>query len=439
MAAMEAREMTDRPGAIERYQEPTGVLALTDEKLGRIEKLASFMAKSSLVPKQYREADNPNAKWDLINVGITLEQLGVPFNQQTLNQTWVMDGKVNLMAQVTIAIAKSRGYDCWFEPGGVTEQGATICVRRVGSQRIDRYTYTIEMARRAGLLNEWVEKWESPSGGGGGKRYKAATYVVSVDGVPNDKPVPEWAQREINAGKTKRKDPWFNAREQMLMARAATMALRIAAPEALLGLPDIATEDAIPGELQPPPGVDLTTGEVVDPDRYGPPPRQDPDDEPIDAEIVDEQGKEGATEPVETATNANQAGAGPKAATDAASGRPAPAAPTEVEEKPWHASLHMSAAGVGQATELDGEALLDLVVHILTGETSVRSIPDQQTANKATRWLNDVRQGRVTIEPTEGGRYVMVLPSGNRLGPVPTEPAQASLDDVEYGPGEEPF
>jgi hypothetical protein len=196
--------------AVERYSPPD----LTPAKWADLEKRADIYARSPLCPAHFK--DKPE---DLLVVAVTCHDLDVPFNTNTLNQFYVIDKKVAMMAQLQIALASRDQISVWFEDDEVSDTAATVCIRKPGTMEVHRYTYTVDMARKAGLLDEWVEKWSQSNG----KWRKDATLVIAIDGervVPDDK-LPDWAKKQIADGRVKRKDPWFKSRQQMLMARAS--------------------------------------------------------------------------------------------------------------------------------------------------------------------------------------------------------------------------
>jgi hypothetical protein len=217
--------------AIEKYAPGAPAIAeLSDRQWAQLEKKAHIFANTQLSPERWRGKEKEP---DILAVGLTLHSVGVDLTLSTLNQCYVIGGQVQMMAQLQMGIADSHGIDCWFEPGDVSDTGATISIRKQGSVRVDRYTYTYDMARKAHHLDEWAERWVSAQSG---KKYPERV-VVSVDGVPVEGELPDWAKKQVADGRTKRKDPYFNNRQQMFMARATTLGLKVAAPSVLLGLP----------------------------------------------------------------------------------------------------------------------------------------------------------------------------------------------------------
>jgi hypothetical protein len=285
--------------AVERYTAPA-VPDISDRQWNQLERKAKVFAKSNLAPERWRGDDKVD---DIMAVGLTLHSVGVDLTLSTLNQSYVIGGQVQMMAQLQMGIAASHGIDCWFEPDDVSETAATICIRKPGSTRVDRYRYSIDMARKAHLLDEWVERWQTAQSG---KKYPER-IVVAVDGqaVKSDDELPDWAKREIQRGYLKRKDPWFNNRQQMLMARATTLGLKVAAPGALIGLPTPDFAEAVAEE----PTVVADTGA-----------RQKPldlheDDDIVDAELVgdDTDGAPGAPEDGREATEGEASSPSPAA------------------------------------------------------------------------------------------------------------------------------
>lgn len=218
-----------------------------------IERMAAMLAKSSMCPKAFKAKPE-----DLMVVALSLRDSDVPFTLNTLNQCYVIDGRMEMMAQLKVAVARRNGWDVWFEPfdehgqptGEVDDKHAIVHYQGPGKPE-RTMEYAIAEARSAHLLDEWVEL-QTPDGSwpDGNPKYRKTKFTVAVDGVPVDeKDMPEWAKTAKQAGPAQRKEPWFAHRESMLMARSATKALRYAAPHLTLGIGD-AEFDVIDAESE---------------------------------------------------------------------------------------------------------------------------------------------------------------------------------------------
>jgi hypothetical protein len=219
------------------------VPAVPDQKeWHHIERVATMVARSSMCPKAFK-----NKPEDLMVVALSLRDSDVPFTLNTLNQCYVIDGRMEMMAQLKVAIAARHGWDLWFDPDECDDTRAVVHYQAPG--RPERtMVYTADEARAAHLLDEWVEhqvadgKWPD-----GNTKYRKQRFTVSVDGEPVDTPQgqwPEWARKAHAEGLVYRKDPWFANRGAMNMARAVTKALRYAAPHLTLGIGDSDTDVA---------------------------------------------------------------------------------------------------------------------------------------------------------------------------------------------------
>lgn len=245
--------------ALEIYDEEA--VARTERQLAVLDRQSKIYAKSGMVPKAF--VDKPEA---IAAVGLSLDALGVPLSLPALNQCWVEDGKVNLMAQLQSSLMRARGHDMWFA-SDCDEHSATVFIRRHGEQRVHRFTYTVDMARRNHRLDEWVERKYRNDG----DRYdRTEKWVVAVDGVRVAE-LPDWATKQVELGRVKRYDAWFGSREAMLMCRAATRGIGKVCPEVLLGLPSgPPTDTAVPTGVDPETGEilkeDIVEGEVVEDD-----------------------------------------------------------------------------------------------------------------------------------------------------------------------------
>lgn len=153
-----------------------------------IQRRAQTLAKSGLVPKALMGKPD-----DIIVIALTGRDMGIPM-MQALSQIYVIEGRPSPSAQLMLGLARRHGHDIWIEES--TEETCTAVGTRRGSTKEQRLTWTIGMARGAGLLNK--DNW---------KKYPAA----------------------------------------MLRARAISNLCRVVCPDALLGL-----EDMTPDEL----GVD---------------------------------------------------------------------------------------------------------------------------------------------------------------------------------------
>jgi len=357
---------------------------ITEHDLANMQRRAKIFAASKLVPKAYQEAPE-----DIVAVDLSLRPLGSQADLNTLKHCYVIDGAVSFSAQMQLAFIRTHGHDAWFDEAS-DDTFARIFIRRRGQSRVHAFRYTIDMARRARLLDAWVEKWETAASG---KRYCAGRYVVSTDGTPNEEPAPEWAKKLIAGGQVKRRDPWFDGRENQLMCRAATRAIGKVCPEVLLGLPDFSAQW---GERDMPTGLDLDTGEVVT-----------EDDDIVDAELVDDEAAtrgepHGAPAPSGDDDAAVEADARP-----AGGGVQAPRPPLVTE--PWvrHVAIECTNAG------LDRDKRLVLIEHAIGRPvTTSKAVLQGPEAAAVEELLERLRAGEVVVAQVRDGlRVVEVDPT----------------------------
>lgn len=253
---------------------------------GEMLRRANVLAKTELVPKALR--GKPEA---IVLVGAYGAELGVPFTT-SLQQIDVIEGRPNPSAQLRVALIRRAGHEVrWGETS--SERAVIRGRRREDARDPDAWSevvWTIEDARRAGLVDRWVErrvadgKWPD-----GNTKWKTEKVVVGDDrglftpedriarGLPRE--LPEWASKELNAGELKAKDNWQRYPADMLRARAATSLSRMQFSDVLaaLGLDPAVVEHVFDSDLD-------TDGE-----RPAGRPEPDDDDDGIDdAELVDE-------------------------------------------------------------------------------------------------------------------------------------------------------
>lgn len=239
---------------------------------------AVVLAKSDLVPKALQ--GKPES---IVLVGLYGAEHGISL-VTALSQVHIIDNKPSPSAQLQLGQAARLGHEArWVETSPVK---AVLQARR-REYRNDpaawvTFTFTIDDARRAGLLDVWVETWLRD-----GKYDRKFTWVVGDDqGMRDLTDAPPWAQKAVEDGKLKRRDPWHKYPEDMLCARVASRAAKRTFPDALLAL------DADP--YTPDVDVDPDTGEVLNrPEPDTKPQLEDGDAEEVvdDAVVVEDLGR----------------------------------------------------------------------------------------------------------------------------------------------------
>lgn len=266
--------------SVERWAEAPP--ELTDHDWANLERKAKVLASSSLVPKSLQGKPS-----DIVAIGITAHDLGLPLTLTTLGKFFVANGKVEPTAQLMVGVALSRGHQLWWVTEADNEDRATIAGQRRGSDRVEEFTFTIKQAEDAGLLDTWVERKIQKEG----DRYPT-TEKITVDqpttGPVPDKDLPEWARKKRAAGDVKRNAQWWNWRPDMLRAAATRRCCRSICPDVLLGLPNVDFDTGQPlvlerpetaGGGEPAPSAEDAATPVGD----------TPDDEDVvDAEVVED-------------------------------------------------------------------------------------------------------------------------------------------------------
>lgn len=265
-----------------------------ERRMAALMRTCATLAKSDLVPPALR--DKPENIFALALYG---ERFGLE-PMHAVQRIYLIQGTFEPKAEVLGGVIIRAGHELrWDE---VSAERATVSIRRSGSDDWQATTWTIEQARKAGLLDVWVEKWVQPQGGG--KRYPVTAVVGDDNGIFTAEerarrglPVEleEWARKDLEAGKVKRKDPWHLYPDDMLAAKALRRGAKRIVPDAVLGLDDVAdrVEDHLPEKVL----ARRDEGEKF----KTPPPSDDtpPDPEDVieDAEIVGEEPAPGPARP----------------------------------------------------------------------------------------------------------------------------------------------
>lgn len=280
------------PGSsLERAREPKALAAaraddLTFEDLLR---RAEVLSKTDLVPAAFQ--GKPEA---IVLVGTYGAELGLPL-ATSIQQIDVIENRPDPSAQLRVALVRRAGHQVRW--GETTDERAVIFGRRL-EYRGDpnawvRVEWTMEQARRAELVARWVERWIKVRGNDGRERNKKETIIVGDDrgiftraerarlGLALD--LPEWAQRELDAGNARAKDNWRKYPANMLRARAAKDLSRMEFSDVLaaFGLGETVYD------------TEADTGEWSDfPTEREPGDDPDGGDDYEDADVVDEKGPE---------------------------------------------------------------------------------------------------------------------------------------------------
>ena len=138
--------------AVERYEGNAGLALLSDRDWGALERQASALANSGLLPAHLNKQTDK-----VLGCAITLATTGLPVNLNTLACFDDINGKMRPNTQLLIALANMHGVDIWFD-----EKADSRWCRAYGQQlpngRVKHYEYTIEQATQAGYTKKDVWK-----------------------------------------------------------------------------------------------------------------------------------------------------------------------------------------------------------------------------------------------------------------------------------------
>lgn len=278
--------MSETSTALDKITPGHGLLDFDQAK-----RYAVVVANSGLVPKPLE--GKPDA---VMLVGLLGQELGVPFIA-ALSEVHVIENRPSPSAQLRLSLIRKRGHEARFTES-TTERAEIVGRRRENKGDPNgwvKVAWTIEDARRAGLVARWVERWVSKEGTDGRRRNVKETEVVGDDtgifdaaerrtrGLPLE--LPEWAQKALDAGELHQKDNWQKYPAEMLRARAASALCRSEFSDVMLGM-DI--DEFSPEERGVDLAVDLEPEDRPTADDDAPPGTEDAtlvDDE--DEELVD--------------------------------------------------------------------------------------------------------------------------------------------------------
>jgi len=249
---------------------------LSKREVDWIEGLAKRYARSPLCPSWAKNKPDKAAI-----VLFTAHSLGIDVtNVAALENFHEIDGKLSPSAHLYAGLAHAGGHEMELREYGPEQ--AVVEFRRHGSERWQRITFTIDMARQAGLLDEWVEhKVPDGSWPDGNTKYRIEKFVLGSATKP-----PAWVDKEIEEGHIKRRDNWHRYPADMLLARAAKRAAKFVAPDAVLGLTVALGDEGAEDEGLP------STAPLRSQQPAPRLPRDEADDDIEDAELVEDEPSE---------------------------------------------------------------------------------------------------------------------------------------------------
>jgi hypothetical protein len=118
---------------------------------GAAHQLATSLSRTSFVPRAFQ--GNAADATAAIMLG---DELGLsPI--AALRSIYIISGTPALYARTMVALAMSHGHEIWTEES--SDRQVTVCGRRRGQEHVERSTWTIDRARKAGYTNN--KKYET--------------------------------------------------------------------------------------------------------------------------------------------------------------------------------------------------------------------------------------------------------------------------------------
>lgn len=174
----------------------TALITRAVQQMQGAHQLAKALANTAWVPYQWRGKPDDVAAAIMYGACVGLEPM------TALRGLYVVNGSPGMYAKMMVALLQSKGHEVWTEDE--TDDQVTVAGRRRGTQHVERDTWTIERAKKAGYVPETDPK--------------TGKYKV------NDK------------GKIVGNEKYLTDPRAMLYARAASNVCRRVAPDALAGL-----------------------------------------------------------------------------------------------------------------------------------------------------------------------------------------------------------
>ena len=234
-------------------------------QFGEMLRRAEVLAKTDLVPKPLQ--GKPEA---IVVIGVWGAEHGVPL-MTAIQEVHIIENRPSPSAQLRLALIRRAGHEVrWVE----TSPTRAVIQGRRREYRNDpsgwtTVEYTLEMARQAGLLDEWAERWVDR---------RKQTWVVGDDTGRRDVgEAPDWVRAAVDAGDVRSKDNWRKYPADMLRARAAAVLARMEFSDVMAALDahDYTAEEY---------GIDV--GQDLDEPVENTPPQENGDAEEVDDAVV---------------------------------------------------------------------------------------------------------------------------------------------------------
>ena len=134
-----------RPADVAHIDPTGGRLVAWAGAASAAHQLATSLSRTSFVPKVFQ--GNAADATAAIMLG---DELGLsPI--AALRSIYIISGTPALYARTMVALAMAHGHEVWTEES--SDRQVTVCGKRRGSEHVERATWTIDRARKAGYTN----------------------------------------------------------------------------------------------------------------------------------------------------------------------------------------------------------------------------------------------------------------------------------------------
>jgi hypothetical protein len=235
---------------------PTSVGLPDNDEWERLLSMGDRLAKSKLIPKALQ--DKPA---DVLVILLHARELRLPA-MLAVDKIHVIDGKPSMSAELMGALILRAGHH--WKVVESTPTSGTVEFRRKEwpEDQTGVFSFTMDDAMKAGLLDIWWTRWVSRDDGSNRNRPEDWTLPASAVQDPMDVndallveyEAPDWVRAQ-GKPQMKYRDPWWHYPISMLWARAASQAARMQFGDVLMGVS--LTPEELGAEIDP------MTGEVV--------------------------------------------------------------------------------------------------------------------------------------------------------------------------------
>lgn len=140
-------ELTIHQPAEITYSTPLGtqLIAAAVEQMAGAHQLGTALAGTAFVPKHFQGKPDDVTAAIMYGAAIGLDPMSA------VRSIYVVSGTPGLYARSMVAVAMSKGHKIWTEE--TTDEAVTVAGQRRGSDVVERVTWTIERAKKAGYTS----------------------------------------------------------------------------------------------------------------------------------------------------------------------------------------------------------------------------------------------------------------------------------------------